>query len=576
MRLRPAVAATILLLLGASITLVLRSPGSVGAGTQSTTFLHRSAATSVGLTLRGNPNAGMSETIGARRQLQLAATSGTNGVIYVDGVTYPRTAAGIQAAITAAPNGGTVYLPTATYTFGVSDSCINVTKPLNIIGFGRGSAISVAAGVGATTDIFCVNPASDGSFIRFSDFEIHAASGTPARYAFHLNGASAIIQNFSIERVVVLQLGSYAIYAEGSGLGQGTPVLTSIEHNVFYGGIVMPNAGDTVRIIDNQITGVGKMDFSFLAGASTLVIKGNNITVDGGIHLGTNVIAAQIIGNEIETFGSFTGSNGSLLDIDGTAGSHAADVTVSENSFQVVNGITANGLRINYADRTNVSGNRFGRGVATSKDILVTANSTAAFIGTNMWVNGTPFTSMVSDAGTNTAFFPEFGGGPLLANNKFFRAIDNAGVQRPIFLMDSAGAVNYYGYHSDNLLTGVNGASYIYDGTGANNIAGAFSNAYPGAAVSGAAKFGGVITAFSTKSSPYTLLSTDRWVNVTGTTTITVPHAATGQSWVVFNSGAATVTVHPDSGKINGAASITLAANTGKEITCDGTNCWAR
>jgi hypothetical protein len=80
---------------------------------------------------------------------------------------------------------------------------------------------------------------------------------------------------------------------------------------------------------------------------------------------------------------------------------------------------------------------------------------------------------------------------------------------------------------------------------------------------------------FSTKNSGYTLKPTDSWVNVTGTTTITVPHAIVGSRWVVFNSGSNTVTVQPDSGNINGSANITLSANTGREITCDGTNCFA-
>jgi hypothetical protein len=79
----------------------------------------------------------------------------------------------------------------------------------------------------------------------------------------------------------------------------------------------------------------------------------------------------------------------------------------------------------------------------------------------------------------------------------------------------------------------------------------------------------------SAKSSGYTLMATDSWVNVTGTTTITVPRAIVGSRWVVFNSGSNTVTVQPDAGNINGAASITLSANTGREITCDGSNCFA-
>jgi hypothetical protein len=79
----------------------------------------------------------------------------------------------------------------------------------------------------------------------------------------------------------------------------------------------------------------------------------------------------------------------------------------------------------------------------------------------------------------------------------------------------------------------------------------------------------------SAKSAGYTLTAADSWVNVTGTTTITVPHLIVGSRWVVFNSGSNTVTVQADSGTINGAASITLSANTGREITCDGTNCFA-
>jgi hypothetical protein len=39
--------------------------------------------------------------------------------------------------------------------------------------------------------------------------------------------------------------------------------------------------------------------------------------------------------------------------------------------------------------------------------------------------------------------------------------------------------------------------------------------------------------------------------------------------------GAGTVTVQCDANNINGAASITLASNTGNSVTADGTNCFA-
>jgi hypothetical protein len=85
----------------------------------------------------------------------------------------------------------------------------------------------------------------------------------------------------------------------------------------------------------------------------------------------------------------------------------------------------------------------------------------------------------------------------------------------------------------------------------------------------------GVMVPLATKSSAYTLGVNDYWVNVTGTTTITVPHATVGQLWIVFNSGSGTVTLQADSGTVNGAGSVTLAANTGYNVTCDGTNCFA-
>jgi hypothetical protein len=85
----------------------------------------------------------------------------------------------------------------------------------------------------------------------------------------------------------------------------------------------------------------------------------------------------------------------------------------------------------------------------------------------------------------------------------------------------------------------------------------------------------GFKSALVTKSANYTLTTSDYGANVTGTTTITVPHASIGNHWVVFNSGTNAVTVQADSGNINGAANITISENTGKEIACDGTNCFA-
>jgi hypothetical protein len=89
----------------------------------------------------------------------------------------------------------------------------------------------------------------------------------------------------------------------------------------------------------------------------------------------------------------------------------------------------------------------------------------------------------------------------------------------------------------------------------------------------------GLRTNLQSKSVAYTLSASDSWVNVTGTTTITVPHALAGQRWDVFNSGSGTVTLKPDGGNIcvagSCAATKTVPVNTGYSIICDGTNCFA-
>lgn len=89
-------------------------------------------------------------------------------------------------------------------------------------------------------------------------------------------------------------------------------------------------------------------------------------------------------------------------------------------------------------------------------------------------------------------------------------------------------------------------------------------------------KCGGDVTS---QSSAYTLTSYDHWVNVTGTTTISVDPTLTGERWVVFDADPSlTTTLKTLSGTINGVAGSTgipITSNTGKEVSCNGTNCFA-
>jgi hypothetical protein len=325
-----------------------------------------------------------------------------SGLVIVDGRIYPRTDVGINAAITACPAGGTVLMSNGAYSIA---GTINIAKPLNLIGTGKGSQLIVSAALGATTDIILVQPASDGNYIRLTDFVIVPASGSPGRHAIHLNGASAEVNNFTMERVLIpVKFGGNAVFADGSGLGQGTPVVATIgPNNVLVGGVVMPNAGDTVRIINNVISGAGPaIDVTFQPGAASFILSGNNITSDGGTHIGNYANTTQILNNEFETDSTFTGSNGSVIDLDASSTAAATGPNVTGNGISVINGITANGIRVNYSLSANISANRLTRGISTSKDILITSNALQTQIGVNMFTTGGPLSSEISDSGTGT------------------------------------------------------------------------------------------------------------------------------------------------------------------------------
>ena len=69
-------------------------------------------------------------------------TSAINNILYIDGVTYAQTSAGIQAAVDALPlTGGTIVLPAAEYEMsesGATGYCVNINKAVYFKGAGAG------------------------------------------------------------------------------------------------------------------------------------------------------------------------------------------------------------------------------------------------------------------------------------------------------------------------------------------------------------------------------------------------------------------------------------------------------
>jgi hypothetical protein len=319
--------------------------------------------------------------------------------------------AAIQAAINACPIYGGVLIPKGDYL--ISDT-LTVPRPMTIMGEGRGGSILYALStMGPTKDVLSLTPAGDGHYYQLLNFQIAPRSGTPGRHGIYLNGAAQAIKDFFISNVIVSTLNatSRAIFADGTGTAQGNPTIGTIQECTLQGGIEIAAAGDTLRILNNHMNGAGEaLKVTFVAGASTLLFKGNNVGNVKGIQVNGPSVASQFLENEFETPVGFTGSNGAFLDINGDSSLHAVDTMICRNSFQIVNSITADCIRVNFADRTFISGNRFGRGATTSVDVQVTANATDTMVVTNIHPFGVPYASMVTDAGVRTVFATEIAG----------------------------------------------------------------------------------------------------------------------------------------------------------------------
>jgi hypothetical protein len=319
--------------------------------------------------------------------------------------------AAIQAAIDATVGGGTLLLPVGTYL--VSDT-LTFTSVITFQGQGVGSVIVAASSMDANTDVLLLEPSVGATallseFWTFSDFSIAAQSGFPARYGIRISSVNANIAGLLIDRIRVAKLGNISIYADGAN----TASLLTIQNCFIANGISMPFAGDTIRIINNAIFGDNfSLDINFIPGALLLLFTGNNCTSKYGIHISAPALFSIIADNEFETFSTFIGSNGALLDIDGTATDNVVDFVVTRNSFSVVNNIVANAIRVNRATRTSITDNRLFSGItgiSGTENILITANADETYIGRNAWDNNIPFTQCVVNNGVSTVIAAAFG-----------------------------------------------------------------------------------------------------------------------------------------------------------------------
>lgn len=357
-------------------------------------------------------------------------TSGDNAGIFnvksygavCDGSTNDTVA--INAAITAASvAGGTVFIPATAsgcLVTGTGTQIFLMQKPIKLAGDGPNSQIVVSTGSSATY-IFRYNPltfANQGGF-EMRDFTIRSWNSVETNYSgFGSNGnfgcgaggaagldtcapgtalaldttsaASTITpSHITIRGMQFLPLlGRAIVTVHVSPNTAGVPARTTIgPRNLIYNGIQINNGGDTVTIRENEIIGRNGLEVELISGATTVAIVNNNITADGGIWIkGGSVTNQYYIGYNIvevyKSFGSTSGHNGAIIDVDGASGAPAF-LTIEKNQISSLVDIVLNGIRVNTADFTKISDNSF-RTPATTFAIVNLSNALNTVFGRNL------------------------------------------------------------------------------------------------------------------------------------------------------------------------------------------------
>lgn len=216
-----------------------------------------------------------------------------NKVIYVDGVNYTQTCAGINAAIDALGSaGGEVFLPEGTYT--CAESVVVDFNNTTIRGAGRGSIIDASAGQPVTAVINL----NGKDYLTLKDFQVKGSAGSGI--------ASSLIYG-------VLGDVDYSIFS-------GLYLTNSDDGGIFFGN---GNVGNVVT--DNVIVGSDGVGVTFSNTYNTVsdnytnddISVGTNSNVTGNVLVGSNIIVNSnnnVSGNSLKNGSiNITGSHNSVI-----------------------------------------------------------------------------------------------------------------------------------------------------------------------------------------------------------------------------------------------------------------------
>lgn len=314
----------------------------------------------------------------------------------VDGVHYPYTNVGIQAAINATPAGGLLRLPTAIYALtGTGTEELLITKSINVVCDGWGSVLQVGASVPNTTDVFHIQlPPGFTYDISIENCFITSANGTTSangRYGISIdaqnsNAASLAYAHFSRNFIGNLG-GNYSIATiNPATAGNGSVYLSSITDNYLAnGGMLLNGVGDSIWVSGNQITYYQNLastsagiELTNVSGAANFNATANNITTAGGAFLVHAATQPKFLYNQCEQLVPSTNLNNAMVDLE------LVDTALVTGNNLNSHGYAERNVYVNNSSGSEFEGNVMSVGVA-GVAIYQTALALGSYIGPNTY-----------------------------------------------------------------------------------------------------------------------------------------------------------------------------------------------
>lgn len=350
-----------------------------------------------------------------------------NNHIYVDGIKYPITQAGIQQAFTdacAISNGAGagvhVWLPPCAVALnnlpvtGATEQFL-ITAPIQIHGSGPNSTWFIL-GTDPTIDnipVFRVKPSvSDEGYYHFDNFRITSGGAHGGDGFFLEASATTTINRLLIDCVEVVGLanGSWAMNMNTAG-GSERFILNKIRDcNLSHGIKLTTSSVDSWMFEHNSFGAFNNnpvttpcFDITSGSGASHITFFNNNGGLPGGIAVIHAAIEPQFICNQFEQ-GSLVSveANSAMIDLMGDV-SPIDHPVLFGNNLGSSNNCNIN-VRVDHVTRAYLSANVYGVNTAGGIGVVLTANSSGTVMdvnNSNEFILGGTAVAMTNASGVN-------------------------------------------------------------------------------------------------------------------------------------------------------------------------------